>query len=486
MNVSMQQQEYFDTYRPITFRDIIRIVWRRKWLILGLVVGATGITAYITEKTPKVYRSEAKILLRWETPDVIVLTPNSRYTTRPARNEQLNSEVELIRSFEVAEKTFRLASERYEDELTPMDSIQILRIKKAVQARAMKNASIILISFEDQNPVRAAKMVNLIIQAYKAYRNELYARIDDFDFLREQIEANRKKLDALRRQLDAYRSGEEVVSIEAQKTRLTSQLTKIETDLFEVQRKRLRQETLLQEFKKLNLADGDPGGLPTSTGTADWSAARMLYNQLVQLYMRRARLLEKYTEEYDEVKAINEEIVSIRTMLEKELRRIYELEESALQAMRTEERILASKARSLREQIKKLPTVEYELNSLARDIQEYEKIHTMLLQRKEEKRMNAAKSLDELTIKILNPAMVPSKPVRPNVQANIGLAFVLSLLTGLGLAFLLEYSTQTIQQPEDVEEAVGLPVLATVKDLKHLHLNGAVNKNIFKKLSKNV
>ncbi|WP_280770602.1 YveK family protein [Salipaludibacillus daqingensis] len=68
-------------------------------------------------------------------------------------------------------------------------------------------------------------------------------------------------------------------------------------------------------------------------------------------------------------------------------------------------------------------------------------------------------------------------PVSPNPTLNMAIAFVVGLMAAVGLAFLLEFLDNTIKTEEDVEDKLGIPVLAsiatidaskvTVKELSH-------------------
>ena len=60
-----------------------------------------------------------------------------------------------------------------------------------------------------------------------------------------------------------------------------------------------------------------------------------------------------------------------------------------------------------------------------------------------------------------DPDKQPS-PVSPNPPLNLAVAFVISLLLGLGAAFLLEYLDDTIRTDRDVERYLGLPTLTMV------------------------
>ncbi|NIK69227.1 Wzz/FepE/Etk N-terminal domain-containing protein [Paenibacillus sp. BK033] len=67
-------------------------------------------------------------------------------------------------------------------------------------------------------------------------------------------------------------------------------------------------------------------------------------------------------------------------------------------------------------------------------------------------------------VSILNEAILDDQPapVSPNVTLNIIIAFVVSLMIAVGIAFLLEYMDDTIKTEADVERYLGQPTLAMV------------------------
>lgn len=54
------------------------------------------------------------------------------------------------------------------------------------------------------------------------------------------------------------------------------------------------------------------------------------------------------------------------------------------------------------------------------------------------------------------------QPVKPKPLLNMAIAFVVGLMTGVGLAFLLEYLDNTIKNEQDVDHFLGLPVLGVI------------------------
>ncbi|MDF2037701.1 Wzz/FepE/Etk N-terminal domain-containing protein [Cytobacillus oceanisediminis] len=57
-------------------------------------------------------------------------------------------------------------------------------------------------------------------------------------------------------------------------------------------------------------------------------------------------------------------------------------------------------------------------------------------------------------------------PVKPQPLLNIAIATVVGLMAGVGIAFLLEYLDNTIKDEQDIEKAVGLPVLGVIATIE--------------------
>lgn len=53
-------------------------------------------------------------------------------------------------------------------------------------------------------------------------------------------------------------------------------------------------------------------------------------------------------------------------------------------------------------------------------------------------------------------------PIKPKPLMNMAIAFVVGLMAGVGLAFLLEYLDNTLKSEQDIEKVLGLPVLGAI------------------------
>lgn len=66
------------------------------------------------------------------------------------------------------------------------------------------------------------------------------------------------------------------------------------------------------------------------------------------------------------------------------------------------------------------------------------------------------------SVSIVDTAVTPAKPVKPNKMLNVLIAFVVGLMASVGLVFLLEYMDNTIKTSSDVEKLLGIPVLGVI------------------------
>ena len=87
-----------------------------------------------------------------------------------------------------------------------------------------------------------------------------------------------------------------------------------------------------------------------------------------------------------------------------------------------------------------------------------------LLDRAESLRILA--KLQDGGAQLVTPANPPTSPSSPKVKRNTALGLLLGFLLGLTAAFLLERLDRRMKNPEDLEEAYQLPLLAAVPQSK--------------------
>jgi capsular polysaccharide biosynthesis protein len=85
-------------------------------------------------------------------------------------------------------------------------------------------------------------------------------------------------------------------------------------------------------------------------------------------------------------------------------------------------------------------------------------------------------------VNILSKAEVKenASPVKPKPVLNMAIAFVVGLMAGVGLAFLLEYLDNTVKTEQDIEKLLELPVLGAISEMDNEMNSSAVNQAVKK------
>lgn len=66
------------------------------------------------------------------------------------------------------------------------------------------------------------------------------------------------------------------------------------------------------------------------------------------------------------------------------------------------------------------------------------------------------------TVKIVDSPELPENPVSPNKKMNIGIAVLVGIMAGSGIALLKEYINDTLKSKEQTEKIMELPVIGMI------------------------
>lgn len=113
---------------------------------------------------------------------------------------------------------------------------------------------------------------------------------------------------------------------------------------------------------------------------------------------------------------------------------------------------------------------ETRLTTLKREIETNRGLLDTYTQRQKEQELAITSSRPD-NIKMLTKAITPIEAVGPQRTRNIIIAFLISLIAGIGLAFLLDYLDDSVRGSDDVSRHLGLPTLAMIPHQNSLERN---------------
>ena len=111
--------------------------------------------------------------------------------------------------------------------------------------------------------------------------------------------------------------------------------------------------------------------------------------------------------------------------------------------------------------IKGLPAIQQEAVRMERDVKVNTELYQSLLNNALQLRL--VKEGKVGNVRVLDPAVVPSIPIKPNRTVIVGAALALGLFLGVVAAFVRNaFLEQRIRDPHEVEADIGLPVFSTI------------------------
>ncbi|MGQ0793000.1 MAG: XrtA system polysaccharide chain length determinant [Deltaproteobacteria bacterium] len=327
------------------------------------------------------------------------------------------------------------------------------------------------IAYQDKDPKTAAFFVNTITGIYTDFvlsgkQGQSYTA---FQFLKEQIKVYEQKLVVSEKALREFKEThfdylpENRNNNLARLNALSAALTQID---FATREAQIRRNAVVSGAS----VSARGGSVTLSPQTAFLIAKK---NQLSQL-------LSRYTDKHPDIIALRQEIAALESgigsetaisggvvvgggPLASELQRA-NLELDALAARKVE---IENEMKLLEEKVKQVPALEQELTTLTRDYNVNTEFYQTLLTKLEE--TNVFRDLENSTsleiFEVLDPAVVPVKPIKPDRPKIIILGMILGLAVGAGVVFLkenMDTSLKTVKEAKEFLQGIGFSVLAVI------------------------
>jgi len=189
-----------------------------------------------------------------------------------------------------------------------------------------------------------------------------------------------------------------------------------------------------------------------------------LEGKLNELRQKLAQLKTEYTDEWYEVVQTKKQIESVENQLNSLRKRASDIQISTL-----EERLNEANARvreiktnfnAQREEVIRQSEAAINYRIIQQEIDTNKGLLNAILQRSREHEVILNDTPNN--VMVVDRALVSGSPVGPDRQKNVILALLVSLAAGCGLAFLIDWLNDSVQYSENVENELGLPLLATI------------------------
>lgn len=325
-------------------------------------------------------------------------------------------------------------------------------------SRPDREANIVEVRYEGRDPELVRAVPNEVARRFILRRDSVrktQARSTVF-FLAQQIDTLGRRLRAAEGGLLAFRESQRVVSPQVEGETQVSRLANLQADRELAEAERSSLAGMMAEIERTPAEQSDAPykrliGFPMVLKNP---AVSELLRSLNELQSRRTELLRTSREADPEVVLLTQSIRA-RDLELKQLMSTY------LTALTDQVRSYDALLSRFQNEVLRIPAKEIQLARLRREATSMEDIYTALLERMHETQIAAA--VEDPSVRILDPAIMPLKPIRPNQPLSLLLALILGLALGGGFAFVREHVDNTIRNRDELQEASGaIPVLGMV------------------------
>jgi polysaccharide chain length determinant protein (PEP-CTERM system associated) len=456
------------------------VLKRKYWIIIPFLVSLLGGLGYFL-KAPKVYEAETLILVQPQrVPEdyvrpIVAASVEDRLRTI---SQQVTSRTNLERIIEEYDLRREYAQGLGIDTLVAAVRKNIrIDVKGGGRGR---ETSTFTIAFQGKDPQTVMRVTNALASNFISENLKIREEqaLGTSVFLADELESVRKQLLEKEQELKDYRARymgglpEQLQTNLSILERLERRIAQLNSSLRDAENRKILLQTQISEREKA-VSENMMMSSPEGGGKRDLQSLR---NELAALEAR-------YTSRHPDVIRLRETI----TTLERKTSETGEDGEtvSAPQALTGVDGTLRGQLReidweisTLKGEIKKAraqvawyqkkveetPKREQELLSLNRDYGNLKQLYSSLLNRKLEAgiAVSMEKKQKGEQFRVIDPAKVPTRPVKPDMKKILLISIVVGLGLGGGLAYVLEMMDTSYRNPDEVEKELKVPVLVSM------------------------
>jgi succinoglycan biosynthesis transport protein ExoP len=456
--------------------DYLIVLRKHQYLILFFFLTVVSIVTMATVRMQPVYQATAKVEIDQENTNAIRFTTADNYEPYTDMEDYITTQSKILQSETLAMLTVRSLGL---DNL-PEFGGQPGNISKAPvpgsdeslnRPRALgpflgsmtikrePTSRILDVTFESTDPKLAARVVNAHLNNYieQNFKSRFDAATQASTWLAGQLNEMKIKVEDAEDARIAYERNNQIWTID-EKNDITSQkLSELEKQLTDAQAERINKEAVY-ELAQVGNFDAIPA-------VRESFVIQDILKQQSTLSAQAADAASQYGPKFPKVLRLQAQLKDLDQLVTREKTNIAHQIEAEYHGSRQREVLLKQALDQQKAESSQMAEKLVQYSILKRDAEANKQLYDGMLQKLKEAGITAG--LRSSNIRIVDPALIPPGPFRPDKRRNIALSMVIGLIGGIGLALLREYMDNTIKTPDDVESLVRLPSLAVVPSLAH-------------------
>jgi uncharacterized protein involved in exopolysaccharide biosynthesis len=469
-------------------RDILTVLMKYKRRIL-IVFWGTVVTVAIGSFLMKpIYESQATLMVKMGRehmyrPEVGSTGPAISYD----QNRIMESEIQILSSRDLTEGVLiKLGAESLYPDIADSPPKNMTLLEAAIEEMqqnlsftTVKDSNVIKIKFQHPSAEASAQVVNQLTELLMEKHLKIFSN-PQASFLAKQASVYQEKLEASQLHLQKFKRRNGLSSLKEETQLLLEQRRDLDSSLKNAQHQK---QGLLSKVESLKKQIVDiPRQISLASVAERQGVIDGLKTNLLELRLKEQNLSTKFKDTSRLITDIRNEITTVAKFLHEQESNLtdkvttgknpvyQEVEigilrtESELSSLTTQIEEIKSQVQQLDLKLSKLDQLEKELGGLQLKVDSDQSNYRMYLAKVEE--AEVSERMDQLkmaNLRIIQPASIPTKPVKPKKALNILLGLIVGLIGGITSAFLSAYMQEGYSRPEEVSRDLGVPVLVSIR-----------------------
>lgn len=314
---------------------------------------------------------------------------------------------------------------------------------------ASKVSTVIYLTYDDANPVRAAEILNQLIQEYNnsSVNEKNRLATNTLSFVEDRLNFIVGELDSIESRIQQFKTKKGIVDISAQGKQF---LETVGTNDLRVSELNV-QLAVLDQVEEYVLGKGGRGSLVPSTLGVNDPVLTQLLDRLYASEMEYESLRKTTAPKNPILLSLQDQINKIKPGILENINN----QRKNLQAGKSNINSSNSKYSTM---LRSIPQNERELLDISRQQIIKNNIYTFLLQKREETALAYASGVTDS--RLIDKAHVSYNPISPNKRFVFLSAILAALFIGMGVITIRDLFNQKVKSKEEIESMTDAPVIA--------------------------
>ncbi|BBP44484.1 GumC family protein [Thiosulfativibrio zosterae] len=505
----------------IDLLPLFQTVWRRKWSIVTIVFIVMLLTTLVVMSIIPTYR--ASTTMQIEQQEAKVVSIEQVYGIDNS-SEYLQTQFELLKSRALAEKVVKLLNLTKHKEFDPAQqkpplidikgSIRSLQLSQMlpglvpesfdnpappteeeildsvvkafmerISIQPIKKSQLVIINVDMQDAKMATKAANMLGETFinSQLDASMEATFTASKWMNSRLSELRETLQASENKLQAFKDQEGLIDVDGGITSVsTNELTAINQRLVDARSKRAEAESQYRQVKGIKKDDWQK--LAAIPAVLSHPLIQTFKTEEARAKAKVNELSKRYGQSHPSMQTALSDLNAAQASLKAQVLQIVAGIETQYQIAAANEYSLNKSVKENKQQIKDISKNEFKLRELQREVDSNRAIFDTFMTRLKE--TTATSDLQTTNARIVDPAVIPTEPIKPKKGLIIIIAGFLAGLFAVFLTLLSNALNNTFKSADEIESKLNIPVLGVLPLIKNIKKDQKIALSFHKNIDK--